>query len=218
MEFLDDLRREHDLIERVAVSFRAFVRRDDCDAADARQYLRFFTLYAGDWHHEREEKVLFPSLEHDLQLPAPPDHGPIFVLLDDHIRMAGMLSDLRAMCGQGVKFDGPRFRGIALEYTQELLLHIDAENSVLFPECEDRLRRAAIAPLHSRELTRDEEEARAAGEAMAERYPGALNDTDLTRGDGCALCRAYGVTCSGIEREWWNDWEWEEFDEHIAAS
>jgi hypothetical protein len=31
------------------------------------------------------------------------------------------------------------------------------------------------------------------------------------RGDGCVICPSYGVTCEGLEREWWNAHEWDEF-------
>jgi hypothetical protein len=30
------------------------------------------------------------------------------------------------------------------------------------------------------------------------------------RGGGCVLCPSYGITCDGLEREWWTELEWEE--------
>lgn len=216
MDFLDSLRSEHEVIERVALSLRSFVRADELNAADARDYVRFLTLFAGAWHHEREEEVLFPLLTGELLLPS--DRGPVAVLIEDHHRMAELLAAMRDAVASDHALDAAGFRTTSLEYTQSLLLHIDAENSVLLPECEDRLRRAGIRELSSRELTGVEIDALATGRALAERYPPELHDVDLVRGEGCAMCPSYGLTCSGVEREWWNEWQWEEFDEHIAAS
>ncbi len=216
MDFLDSLRSDHELIERVALSLRSFVRGDEVNTADARGYVRFLTLFAGAWHHEREEAVLFPLLTGELLLPSV--RGPVAVLTEDHHRMAELLAAMRDAVASDQALDVAGFRATTLEYTQSLLLHIDAENSVLLPECEDRLRRAGIRELSSRELTGAETDARDAGRALVERYPAALHDVDLVRGEGCAMCPSYGVSCAGVEREWWNEWEWEEFDEHIAAS
>ncbi len=40
------------------------------------------------------------------------------------------------------------------------------------------------------------------------RFP-PLDDHEAIRGDGCVACSAFAVTCGGIEKEWWNDWEHE---------
>jgi hypothetical protein len=32
------------------------------------------------------------------------------------------------------------------------------------------------------------------------------------------MCPAYGPRCGGVEREWWNENEWDEFADHIGAS
>ena len=43
-------------------------------------------------------------------------------------------------------------------------------------------------------------------EQLVERFP-PLEDDEVFRGDGCVACSAFAVTCGGIEKEWWNDWE-----------
>lgn len=214
MQILDDLRSEHELIGRVALSFRSFSRGTDATARAARDFLDFFELYAGSWHHDREERVLFPALAGQLRLPT--DRGPIHVLTNDHGLGASQLHEMREMT-TGDAFDRARFAALASDYTQRLLAHIDAENSVLLPEAGDRLRRAAIADLPSRDLTLREAIARAVGESLIDCYPPS-EDADVVRGDGCVMCASFGVSCNGIEREWWNEWEWEELDEHIAGS
>ena len=45
-------------------------------------------------------------------------------------------------------------------------------------------------------------------ERLVERFP-PMDDSEIVRGDGCIACSAFAVTCGGIEKEWWNDWETE---------
>jgi hemerythrin-like domain-containing protein len=187
VQLIDDLRREHELIERVALSLLTFAKSpNDVDAA---LFVRFFRTYAGSWHHEREEELLTPALEAEASLPA--DRGPIAVLLADHAAMSAMLDDLADA-------------DTAARYAHALLQHIDVENSVFFPESERRLRNE----LASRSETEEELEARAIGEDLIRLYPPSIA-ADVVRGDGCVICPAYGDTCRGLEAEWWNEWEWE---------
>jgi hypothetical protein len=121
--------------------------------------------------------------------------------------------------GAGLRARRDRARGrepAALRYTEELWHHIDAENSVLFPESAQRLRRHAVAELPTREPTAAEEAARTAGEALVAAYP-PVPEPDVLRGDGCVVCPAYERSCRGLEREWWNEWEWEEFGGHLPS-
>jgi hypothetical protein len=37
------------------------------------------------------------------------------------------------------------------------------------------------------------------------------------RGDGCVFCPAFTTSCRGVEHEWWNEWEWEEFEDHLPS-
>ena len=196
MQLLEQLRGEHVLIERVVGSLRTFSLAAAPDAADAAAFLRFFRLYAGDFHHAREEQVLFPAL---VATEVPGDRGPLKVLLDAHASMARMLDEMAAAITPA----------LAERYGRALLHHIDAENSVLFPESEIRLRRAGGAELPSRLPEAAEEAARAEGERLAAKYPPS-EFPGILRGEGCVACAAYGETCDGIEREWWSELEWED--------
>jgi hemerythrin-like domain-containing protein len=219
MELIDQLRLEHDLIDRVAGSLRAYVHarlRGEGDATDGPRFLTFFRAYAGQFHHAREEDSLFVSLCRDAELPA--DRGPIAVLLADHRVMAQLLDDLEPLLAGDLADEGARrsLDALAREYSRRLWHHIDAENSVLFPESEHRLRRHGVSELPSRDLTPEEDEARAAGVRLVERYP-ASEARDVIRGDGCVLCPAFVESCRGLEHEWWNEWEWEEFEDHLPS-
>jgi hemerythrin-like domain-containing protein len=219
VRLIDELRAEHDLIERVLGSLRTYVDerlRGGADPRDAASFIRFLRLYAGHYHHAREEATLFAALADVAGLPR--DRGPVAVLSDDHRGIAGLLDALDDVLDTQLVEEGAgdRLRTRAREYWRALAHHIDAENSVLFPEGEHRLRKHAVVELPSRPIAADEEEARGAGEALTRRYPPSA-DRDAIRGDGCVLCPSFGERCGGIEREWWNESEWEEFEDHLPA-
>ena len=209
MKLLDELRREHDLIERVLGSLRTYAARHDAPSEDGLALLDFLGTYAR-WHHEREEGVLFPALVGEAMIPS--DRGPLAVIHDDHEALAVQLAAMRAALA-----DRSEFERLAASYARMLWAHIDVENSVLFPESEEQLRRNGVRELASPELPTEIAGAAAAGEALTLRYP-PTDDPDAIRGEGCVVCSAYGTTCRGLEREWWNDWQWEELEDHVAAS
>lgn len=211
MQLLEDLRREHERIDAVLGSLRTWAARfaaGDAPLADRDVFVTFFSVYAGSFHHEREEELLLPALTRSANLPS--KTGPIAVILEDHRAMAKLLRSIAAASDPIVLQD------LTLRYSHALWQHIDVENSILFPESEDRLRRNGVRELDARAMTRAEEDAAALGLALVALYKPI--EPDLTRGDGCVMCHAYGDTCRGLEREWWNEWEWEEMSEHIAAS
>lgn len=216
MKLLDDLRAEHVRIDRLVGSLRAFVDRFVAGAApkeDGLQIIRALEIYVGGFHHDREELILFPALRNEASLPA---RGPIESLLGDHHQTGTLLAEIRELL-ESASPDLGRLREGAVRYSHILWLHIDAENSVLFPESEARLARVGVRELENRPATPEELAAAETADRLAAIYP-PFEDPDLVRGDGCALCPRYADTCEGIEREWWNDWEWEEMDDHVAAS
>lgn len=212
MKLLDDLRREHELVENMVGSLRTYVARRAAGSApsdDAAGYLRFFRLYAGRYHHAREEQVLFPALIQETEVPA--DHGPIAVLLEDHHAMATTLEELAPLLVADREGGGDARLGSLVErYGKALLRHIDAENSVLFTESEARFKRAGISELADRAPDAEELAARGDGERLVLAHPPS-DFPDLIRGDGCMACEAYGTRCDGVEREWWSDVQWEDF-------
>jgi hemerythrin-like domain-containing protein len=218
MLLLADLRAEHDLIEAVAGSFRTFVGRLDEDAGveDFARFLEFFRRYAGDFHHAREEHALFPALVERAHLPG--DRGPLAVLTGDHRRLSEQLDQIERLLRGGLIHEPDRREAIRLatDYTRALEHHIDAENSVLFPESEARLRKQGVRELPGRGPTEEETAAKRTGEDLRLRYPPSEDITTI-RGDGCVLCPAMGEGCAGLEVEWWNEWEWEEFEDHLPS-
>lgn len=127
MRLIDELRAEHDLIERVAGSLRTFARQRARGegAPNGPRFLAFFRLYAGQFHHAREEDTLFVALQRDAELPG--DRGPIAALLEDHRRMAGLLDRMEPVTADSSAEARASLEAIALEYSQQLWQHIDAE-------------------------------------------------------------------------------------------
>ena len=213
MRLIDDLRAEHEVIERVLGSLRTYVERrarGEADPKDGEGYLRFFRLFSGGYHHAREEDTLFPALEKHLELP--PDSGPLFSILDQHHKMAAILDDMAPLLSAGgtAAAESEKLRELSTKYAHDLLVHIDAENSVLLPESEERLGQAGVHELSMRDATAEELAAKADGERLAGLYPPS-HDPGAVRGEGCVICPSYGTTCGGLEREWWTDDEWEAF-------
>lgn len=219
MQLIEDLRTEHVLIEQVAGSLRTFVTarlEGGGDPADGSRFLAFFRRYAGDFHHAKEEDVLFRALADQAELPA--NRGPIAALTLEHQRMGGLLDAMTGLLGSPLAeaADRDRLQGLAVDYTRSLWRHIDAENSVLFPEGQERLRRFHVRDLTSRPPTEAESEARAAGLALVATYP-PEHDPVVHRGDGCIACPSFGTSCEGLEAEWWTDLEWEDMRERMGS-
>lgn len=219
MKLLDTLQNEHVLIDRMLGSLRAYVDglvAGTADPDDGRRYAAFFTEYAGHFHHDREEGVLFHALVTQAELPA--DRGPEHALTRDHAEMSQWLLELTPLLERRPQpgDDAARLQALATRYSQALWRHIDAENSVLFPEGGERLVLCGVHELADRPMSEAEAAAREGAAALLVRYP-PIEDMALTRGDGCYMCRAHGDTCDGLEAEWWTELEWEEFRQRDAS-
>jgi hemerythrin-like domain-containing protein len=219
MQLIEDLQAEHVLIEQVLGSLRAFVTArlaGQGDPADGPRFITFFRRYAGDFHHDKEEEVLFRALAEKAELPA--DRGPLLALTDQHRRLGGLLEELELRLGAPLATDAARqlLQASAVDYSRSLWRHIDAENSVLFPEGEERLRRCHVRELPSRPMTEEEREAHAGGLALVTAYP-PQHDSEVHRGDGCIACPSFGTACEGLEKEWWTELEWEDFEDRMKG-
>ena len=219
MDFINSLRHDHDVIERVAGAFLAFadsLASNQHARADGERFVRFFTEFAGRYHHAREEATLFPALVERAELPV---DGPIAALTDDHRRLAALLESASELLaddhGAARELDG--LATVIREYVCGLWQHIDAENSVLLPESEARLRKHGLRSLEGRAATAEELSARDDGLALIARYPPVMDTTRIVRGAGCVCCPLMTVTCGGLEQAWWSEYEWEEFQDHLGS-
>jgi hemerythrin-like domain-containing protein len=212
MSLIHELRDEHVVIERTLGALRTYVEArlaGNGDPADAAAFLAFFRLWAGRYHHAREEDTLFPALF--AYLPIRPESGPVCSLIDQHTAMAKTLEEMAPVLAEP-RGQGGRLLDLTTRYRRDLLAHIDAENSVLLPESEARLRRAGAPVLVGRPPDAAELAAREDADRLAALYPPSV-DPGAIRGEGCVICASYGVTCEGLEREWWTEQEWDDFRE-----
>ena len=219
MRLIDDLQAEHQLIEAMAGSLRRFVEErlvGRGEPADGAAFLRFFRRYAGDFHHAKEEETLFRALVEQAEVPA--DRGPIPALTREHHRLAGLLDRMQGLLSAPVldPASGFHLRSLAVDYSHSLWHHIDAENSVMFPEGQERLRRFRIHELPSRPMSGAETAALESTQRLLEIYP-PLPDPAVLRGDGCVACSSYGVDCEGVEHSWCTTLEWEDMRDRMAS-
>lgn len=213
MKLIETLRAEHALIDPVLGAFRSYVEQlaaGTADAADGSAFHRFFALFVGQFHDEREEHILFQALVEVAELPR--ERGPVHAITQEHVELEACLREMAPLLERGPQTDGERqrLRSLATHYTQVLWRHIDAENSVLYPEGQERLGRYGVCELPDPPPSAAQAAAQAEGAALLQRYP-PWHDPALTRGDGCYLCRAHGRTCDGLEAEWWSQLEWDDF-------
>jgi hemerythrin-like domain-containing protein len=219
MRLIEDLQKEHALIEQVVGSLRAFVTArlaGQGDPADGVRFMAFFRRFAGDFHHDKEEQVLFRALVDRAEIPE--NRGPVAAITGEHRHMAQLLDALEPLLGASLhaEADRTRLRALALDYSHSLWRHMDAENSVLFPEGQERLRRFHVLELPSRPMTAAEQQARDAALGLLILYP-PEHDPEVHRGDGCVACPSYGTTCDGLEQEWWTDLEWEDMHDRMSS-
>lgn len=213
MQLIDTFQEEHVLIDQVLGSFRAYVEAlsaGTANPADGKRYAAFFTDFAGHFHHDREERVFLEALVTEAELPR--ERGPVHAVLTEHAEMEEWLREMTPLLEEGPSSvdDCARLREMAVRYSQALWRHIDAENSVLYTEGAERLRRNGVRELPDRLMNETEAAARDGAVDLPARYP-PIEDPVLARGEGCFMCRSHGVTCDGLEAEWWTELEWDEF-------
>ncbi len=213
MKLLDTFQDEHALIDRMLGAFRAYVdglAGGTGDPGDGRRFAAFFTEFAGDFHHDREEGVLFDALVTKAELPA--DRGPVYALTLEHAELEQWMREMAPLLGPGPQSadDRARLRALAIRYSRALWRHIDAENSVLYPQSEERLARCGVRELPDRPMSSAQQAAREDAAVLLRRYP-PVEDAALTRGEGCFMCPVHAVSCDGLEAEWWTELEWEDF-------
>lgn len=139
---IDTLMSEHRVIEGALDSLESFAKRVDKgteeDRRSAKQFGKFFRMFADKCHHGKEEDLLFKEL---VTLGMAPDGGPIGVMLEEHELGRSCVRRISAL-GDG---DGPwtsqeldDFHSAVSEFVPLLRAHIQKEDGILFPAA-DRL-------------------------------------------------------------------------------
>ncbi len=201
MELLERFGEEHALIDELAGALFRWVETTG-GSEDAASFAHALGVCCSGFHHQREDDILVPALVGEAEVPQ--DRGPLMVIQQEHREVESLTRELARTAE----------RDVARRLARLLWEHVDKEDSVLFPDAGQRLRRAGVLELEDRPMTPEEQAALELARELIERYP-PLDDPDHVRGAGCIACSAFADTCRGIEAEWWNQWEWED---HLGHS
>jgi len=157
MKSIDRLIAEHDVIERGLTLLERAVRRiesgDSLPDGFAQWAPTFFSQFADQCHHAKEEDLLFPLLK---ERGVPEEGGPIGVMLQEHDVGRACVRRMRA-AGDAAAFDGTGFADAAREFIPMLRQHILKENNVLFQMATNLLSEADDAEMDG-EFSRVEKE------------------------------------------------------------
>jgi hemerythrin-like domain-containing protein len=159
---------EHRVIERVLAILQKLTTEPVENSLDSwRKALDFFSHFADQCHHFKEEQVLFPAME---EHGVPREGGPIGMMLTEHEEgrsyVKAMLSAIPL-----VEAKNEAAKEILVDkanaYLRLLKDHIQKEDEILFRIADD-----VISPAEQKQLLRsfEEHEAKEIGEGVHEKY------------------------------------------------
>ena len=138
MQVSQELMREHQLILKTIDAVQKLTEiSGDLEAADyfalGKQFVRFVEVFADDYHHAKEEEILFKAL----QAPGVLSHcDPIAQMMMEHDMARESLQLIKkAVSAHNVELFA---KGIA-QYAHILQQHIFKEDHVLYPMAENSL-------------------------------------------------------------------------------
>jgi hemerythrin-like domain-containing protein len=164
-ELLSD---EHRVIERVLAVLQKLTTRPVENSLDCwRKALDFFSHFADQCHHFKEEQVLFPAME---EHGIPREGGPIGMMLMEHEEGRGHVrSMLAALTLAEARNEAAKDTLLenARAYLRLLREHIQKEDEILFRIADD-----VIPPYEQKELLRsfEQHEAKEMGTGVHEKY------------------------------------------------
>jgi hemerythrin-like domain-containing protein len=160
MKATELLMEEHEIIRGALAVLRDMARAAESGSPppepSLRRLLGFLSGFADEYHHAKEERLLFPALE---QAGLPVHGGPVGVMLHEHEQGRALLRAMTGAAGRLGSDEGRReFANAADLYVQLLDQHIEKENQILFMMA-DRLIRADRARELDEQFDRAESEA-----------------------------------------------------------
>lgn len=91
-------------------------------------FIAFLKEFADKCHHGKEEGILFPAM---IAAGIPDRGGPIGVMMSEHIQGRGFIHDMETALEEPM--DRAAFEKAGRNYIDLLRMHIQKENTVLFP-------------------------------------------------------------------------------------
>ncbi|MBI2271167.1 MAG: hemerythrin domain-containing protein [Bacteroidetes bacterium] len=108
------------------------------------QLIKFFKCYADQYHHRKEEDILFPEMNKKNELLA---DGVIKEMFENHEDFRGLIRNIEAFLG---KKDYLRVQQQLRIYTEALLDHIAVENDEVFQMAETLLTKEELEKIYFR--------------------------------------------------------------------
>lgn len=177
----EQLKSEHRVIGKSISTLRAIARSArearDVPVALLDHELEFIRGFTEEYHHRKEEEVLFPALANQLRA-TPTD--PLSGLLREHIRIRNLLDELRTAVGSyaaGETAGGNDLAALADEYADLSIRHMRKENVILINLIENTLPAEKKLEVAERFLVIEDE----LGPGYPERYEGLA---DSLRSEG----------------------------------
>jgi hemerythrin-like domain-containing protein len=138
---------EHQTILRALASLEALVS-NPAHAGEPvetfREVVNFLRDYADQYHHAKEEDLLFPAME----TAGVPPQGPTAVMRMEHEEGRAFVSRMAALSEvEDPEFDRPGFAEPALGFVNLLRAHIGKEDHILYPMAERFIRESDFAQL-----------------------------------------------------------------------
>ena len=121
---------EHEVITRAAAlakNAKALIGKNDEEyELTVSELIRFFRIYADQYHHHKEEEILFPEMAKKNELLA---EGIIKEMFDNHTYFRDLIRDIEADLEAG-NYEEASMK--IEEYTESLLDHIAVEDEEVF--------------------------------------------------------------------------------------
>ena len=154
---IDQMRNEHCNIQEMLAVLEMFCERsengEDANPDDGALMVEFFQVYADKFHHEKEERLIFPLLE---KLGVPMAGGPLEIMLEDHEQgrtyVRGMSEALERLQAGDAEATAS-FTQCARNYILLLREHIKTEDDAIFDLAEMRLSAAQLEQLAAEFMT-----------------------------------------------------------------
>lgn len=172
----DQIKSEHRAIGKALSSLRAIAvsAREDRELPTVLldHELEFIRGFTEEFHHRKEEAVLFPALARQLRGVS---IEPLSLLLSEHVRLRSLLDQLRTAIGAyaaGETTSASEIAVLADEFADLSVEHMRKENVILIDLIENNLPPDKKLEVSERFLAIEEE----FGPGYSERYEGLADD------------------------------------------
>lgn len=152
--FLDTLIDEHERILDALTALHDFARffaaNEDEPRAPLREFVAFFREYVDEWHHHKEEDLLFEAL---FTAGFPKNTGPVACMNHEHVDGRAHVKSLATIAdGEGPLSvaELASLVEVSADYARMLANHIAKENQMLYPMAQRALGDDALDVLDAR--------------------------------------------------------------------